>query len=78
VILLQALDALGFSLEEKCWCFEACAAVLHLGNISFAAQGEGSRIDANGEQPLHSAAHFLKVEPAALAAALTERTIEVS
>jgi myosin heavy subunit len=51
--------------------------VLHLGNISFAAQGEGSRIDASGEQALHSAAHFLKVEPAALAAALTERTIEV-
>ena len=41
---LQAFTKLGFGFEEKCWCYETCAAVLHLGNISFSANGEGSQV----------------------------------
>ncbi|CAM9943985.1 unnamed protein product [Scytosiphon promiscuus] len=40
----EAFTKLGFGFEEKCWCYETCAAVLHLGNISFSANGEGSQI----------------------------------
>ena len=40
----QAFTKLGFGFEEKCWCYETCAAVLHLGNISFSGHGEGSQV----------------------------------
>ncbi|CAM9933611.1 unnamed protein product, partial [Sphacelaria rigidula] len=40
----DAFTKLGFGWEEKCWCYETCAAVLHLGNISFQAAGEGSQV----------------------------------
>jgi hypothetical protein len=72
-----ALDKLGFSLQEKCWCFETCAAVLHLGNISFAPSGEGSVVDPNGAGALHAAARLLQIDADILSKALTLRTIEV-
>lgn len=49
----QAFTKLGFGFEEKCWCYETCAAVLHLGNISFSPNGEGSQVgegEGDGER----------------------------
>ncbi|CAM9445505.1 unnamed protein product, partial [Choristocarpus tenellus] len=40
----DAFSKLGVGMEEKCWCYETCAAVLHLGNITFQANGEGSQV----------------------------------
>ena len=45
---VQAFTKLGFGFEEKCWCYETVAAVLHLGNISFSANGEGSQVHLVG------------------------------
>eukprot|EP00752_Nemacystus_decipiens_P006696 g6019.t1 len=73
----EAFNKLGFGFEEKCWCYETVAAVLHLGNISFSANGEGSQVDQAGAQALHSAARYLRVDPGALSQALTTRAINI-
>ncbi len=73
----NALDHLGFNLEEKGWLYGTCAGVLHLGNVSFVAQGEGSYVDEQGQGALQAAARLLQVDAGALSKALTTRTIEV-
>lgn len=51
ILNVQAFTKLGFGFEEKCWCYETVAAVLHLGNISFSANGEGSQVPAHPAHP---------------------------
>ncbi len=73
----NAFNQLGFNLEEKGWLYGTCAGVLHLGNVSFVAQGEGSYVDDEGQGALQAAAKYLQVDAGALSKALTTRTIEV-
>ena len=52
--------------------------MLHLGNISFATDGDqGSIVDRNGHAWLQTAAQFLKVNQDTLAQSLITRSIEV-
>ncbi len=73
----NAFNQLGFNLKEKGWLYGMCAGVLHLGNVSFSAQGEGSYVDEQGQGALQAAARLLQVDSDTLAQALTTRTIAV-
>ena len=74
-----AFTAMGFSQEDVQWVFYLAAAVLHLGNLSFAptAGGEGSAVDGQSQQLCALAAHYLQVDASVLGAALVERQIAI-
>lgn len=74
-----AFQLLGFSSNDINWVFEACAGILHLSNVTFLPNGEGSKIhtSAEAQTALTTAAGFLKVDVGRLANALCSRTIEV-
>ena len=56
-----AFKQLNFSAEDVNWVYATCAGILHLSNIDFKADGEGSKIDAATTNALQNAARFLKV-----------------
>ncbi len=70
---------MGFSTNDVNWVFECCAGILHLSNITFLPQGEGSKINTTTESQtaLSTAANFFKVDTTRLSNALCSRTIEV-
>ena len=74
-----AFTAMGFSSEDLQWVFYLAAAVLHIGNISFAptSGGEGSAVEGQSQQLCALAAHYLQVDAAALGAALVERQVAI-
>lgn len=75
----RAMTLVGIPTETQEEIFDVVAAVLHLGNVSFAADstgdGDGSRVaDEASERALEAAAHMLQVSPDRLVHALTTRT----
>jgi myosin heavy subunit len=73
----RAFDLLGFSSDDVDWIFQICAGLLHLSNVSFLSEGEGSVINPSDQHSLEAAAFFLKVEPNKLSEAVCYRTIEI-
>jgi myosin heavy subunit len=59
------------------WIFELCAGLLHLSNLTFLPDGEGSKINPKDRTSLEAAGYFLKVEPSRLSEAICHRTIEI-
>lgn len=56
-----AFKQLNFSVDDVNWVYATCAGILHLSNIDFKADGEGSKIDPATTNALQNAARFLKV-----------------
>mmetsp|Transcript_4274 Transcript_4274/g.7882 ORF Transcript_4274/g.7882 Transcript_4274/m.7882 type:complete len:1324 (-) Transcript_4274:156-4127(-) len=73
----KAFQKLDFSSRDVDWIFEVCAGILHMSNITFKANGEGSMIDPSSNEAVKNTSHFLKISEATLTAALCARTIEV-
>ena len=74
----NAFVQMGFSDEDVSFVFETTAAVLHVGNVLFLAEGEGSVIDYDSCGPfLSSAAVLLGADESMLAQRLCNRTITV-
>ena len=67
-----ALLMLGFSEAQREGLYRMMSICLHVGNISFAAAGQGSSITNKDE--LEHVAQLMGVEPAQLTAAITSRT----
>ncbi|KAH9259339.1 hypothetical protein BASA81_002382 [Batrachochytrium salamandrivorans] len=77
----QAMSDLQFTGEEKEWCLRLPAALLHLGDITFAESVQAGNVKGSkiaDEAPLKLAAKFLDVDPEALRKVLLTRTIVVN
>ena len=75
----QAMDAIGFSADEKNSLFKVCAAILNLGNVSFVDAGvEGSDIDPASNDAIAWVAFHLCMDEGMLRHNLTHRKIEVN
>ena len=75
----NAFVQMGFSDEDVSFVFETTAALLHVGNVLFLAEGEGSVVDYDSCGPfLSSAAALLGTDESMLAQRLCNRTITVS
>lgn len=61
-----AFRQLNFSPDDVHWVYATCAGILHLSNVDFKADGEGSKIDPSTTNALQSAARLLKVLNTAL------------
>ena len=59
-----AFKQLNFSSDDVMWVYQCCAGILHLSNVAFKADGEGSKIDPASNTALQNAARFLKVHTA--------------
>lgn len=55
--------------------WQKVAAILHLGNITLSADGEGAKIAHNSRGHVESAAKLLQVNTSELTKSLTERAI---
>jgi len=76
---LGAMGVIGLGEEAAEAVLRGVAAVLHLGNIEWAADGEGSKPkDKGSKAALAHAAELLGTEPAALHTALSTRAIEMT
>ena len=75
----RAMSVVGIAEEEQQLTFQTVAAILHLGNISFAPGAEGKAALAPGADAaaaLEAAAALLCVEPEKLERALRTRTLK--
>lgn len=72
----RAMDVVGISKEEQDNVFRIAAAILHLGNCTFAGEDEAVLKDQNAKEHLQSVAALLGVDANALNKALTTRTIQ--
>lgn len=57
----DAFRQLDFSEADIAWILETCAGILHLSNITFSEEGEGSKLDRSCWGSLQAAAQYLKV-----------------
>jgi myosin-5 len=76
----RAMSIVGMSEEEQAHTLQTVAAILHVGNITFAADaassdGAACLADAAAAEALDAAATLLVVEPGALEKALRTRTL---
>eukprot|EP01128_Nolandella_sp_AFSM9_P005027 TRINITY_DN2371_c0_g1_i1.p1 TRINITY_DN2371_c0_g1~~TRINITY_DN2371_c0_g1_i1.p1 ORF type:complete len:1548 (+),score=443.67 TRINITY_DN2371_c0_g1_i1:76-4644(+) len=73
--IMSSFQELRFKKEEAFQLFRVVAGILHLGNIKFTKQGEGSNV--SNKNVLNKAAEVLKISPQGLEKALTNRKITV-
>ncbi|KAG8693253.1 class II myosin, partial [Ceratobasidium sp. 395] len=74
---LQAMNVVGLTADEQNNIFRMIAAILWLGNVTFAEDdGTGSQITDTGVTDF--VAYLLEVDPAAVAKAMVNRTMEVT
>ncbi|KAG8762967.1 class II myosin [Ceratobasidium sp. 428] len=74
---LQAMNVVGLSADEQNNIFRMIAAILWLGNVTFTEDdGTGSQITDTGVTDF--VAYLLEVDPAAVAKAMVNRTMEVT
>ncbi|GMH51430.1 hypothetical protein TrLO_g7662 [Triparma laevis f. longispina] len=75
----QAMDAIGFTQDEKTSAFKVCAAILNLGNVQFVDAGaEGSDIDPASNDSVGWVAFHLCMDEGVLRHNLTHRKIDVN
>ena len=75
----QAMDAIGFTQEQKTSLFKVCAAILNLGNVEFDDAGqEGSDIAAGSADAVAWVAFHLCMDEGMLRHNLTHRKIDVN
>jgi hypothetical protein len=75
-----ALSYLGMSDRQQEQILQVLAAILHLGNLEFEPQGDGSRLrtgSASVQEAMRACAEMLGLDPDALARALTNRSMNV-
>jgi len=72
--VLAAMKTLEFDSTIKDGVFQVCAAILHLGNITFGG-GEKSQVASDSKASLKTTAELLCVKEEALEKALTMRTV---
>ena len=74
-ILCAAFTTLRFSTADQDLVLDICAAVMHLGNIRFVEEGEGSTFHQDCALHVAKSCDLLGLDPAGLQTALTEKFI---
>ena len=74
----NAMAHIGLSKKAIDTVFKLVAAILHLGNVSFAMSGDGHNCVVSNEDALQTTAKLLGVDPVGLSEALTKRLLETS
>eukprot|EP00602_Paraphysomonas_sp_CaronLab_P010658 CAMPEP_0185037120 /NCGR_PEP_ID=MMETSP1103-20130426/31086_1 /TAXON_ID=36769 /ORGANISM="Paraphysomonas bandaiensis, Strain Caron Lab Isolate" /LENGTH=1566 /DNA_ID=CAMNT_0027574947 /DNA_START=35 /DNA_END=4735 /DNA_ORIENTATION=+ len=75
--LTAAFHQLEFSESDIQWVMECVAGILHLGNVTFLPDDEGSVVDPSCNTAVDAAAKYLKIETTRLINALCHRTLEI-
>lgn len=75
-IMRTAMTTLGISPNDQKGCMCLLAAILHLSNVKFDAEGDGSSVSASSKDTLSNVASLMAVDAGRLSGALVSRTMQ--